>query len=53
MNCYSIQRKELIDLEAHKSISKEEYEKFSKFISNRVDLIEITCKSIREQLDFN
>lgn len=49
VNCYVLQRKQLINLEINKSISKEEYDAFVRFTEERVELIEYTRKSILEQ----
>ena len=49
VNCYVLQRKQLINLEINKSISKEEYDAFVRFTEKRVELIEYTRKSILEQ----
>ena len=51
VNCYVLQRKQLINLEINKSISKEEYDAFIRFIENKIELIESTHKSILEQLN--
>ena len=49
VNCYVLQRKQLINLEINKSISKEEYDAFVRCTEKRVELIEYTRKSILEQ----
>ena len=53
VNCYVLQRKQLINLEINKSISKEEYDAFVRFTEKRVELIEYTRKSILEQCWIN
>ena len=49
VNCYVLQRKQLINLEINKSISVEAYQAYVRYIDNLVELIDNTHESILEQ----